>query len=127
MEANLRERVANVRRGGDYDRWDLEVRDGLIGAVRLFMVIEEHGDGKQLLRFLAHPSCSVVGFMLIFLFAASAVGAAVDQAWSAVAVLGTVAFLIVLRAIQECGGATAAVLVAFEQAKKEETLCHPPA
>lgn len=127
MEANLRERVANVRRGGDYDRWDLEVRDGLIGAVRLFMVIEEHGDGKQLLRFLAHPSCSVVGFMLIFLFAAFAVGAAVDQAWSAVAVLGTVAFLIVLRAIQECGGATAAVLVAFEQAKKEETLCHPPA
>ena len=34
IEASLRARGARVRRGGAYDRWDLEVRGGLLGAAR---------------------------------------------------------------------------------------------
>ena len=29
--------------GGDYDRWDLEIRGGLLGSLRTRMAIEEHG------------------------------------------------------------------------------------
>ena len=40
-------------RGGDYDDWDLEVRGGLLGGARLRLGVEEHGAGKQMLRFRA--------------------------------------------------------------------------
>ena len=50
----LRKREA-VKRGGDFDRWDLEVRGGLLGYVRAVGMIEEHGAGKQLFRLRAWP------------------------------------------------------------------------
>src|SRR2546425_588871 len=37
LEAALRVSGASVLLGGDYDRWDLEVRGGLLGAVRILM------------------------------------------------------------------------------------------
>ena len=50
----LRKRAA-VKRGGDFDRWDLEVRGGLLGCIRAVAMIEEHGAGKQLFRLRAWP------------------------------------------------------------------------
>jgi len=41
--------------GGDYDRWDMEVTGGVFGGVRLLMVVEEHGAGRQMLRFRLWP------------------------------------------------------------------------
>jgi hypothetical protein len=37
--------------GGDFDPWDLEIRGGLLGRAQLLMAVEEHGEGKQQLRF----------------------------------------------------------------------------
>jgi hypothetical protein len=53
-------------RGGDFDHWDLQVIGGPLGAVRLKMVIEEHGTGRQMVRVAAWPSVSrwAVGAML---------------------------------------------------------------
>ena len=53
VEADLRKGGTRVIRGGDYDRWDLDISDGTFGSVRLMSVIEEHGKGKQLVRFQA--------------------------------------------------------------------------
>src|SRR5256885_9802339 len=39
-----------VRRGGDYDRWDLEIRGGLFGGLRVYTVSENYGRGKYMLR-----------------------------------------------------------------------------
>ena len=47
--------------GGDFDEWDLELRGGLIGGARTLMAIEEHGGGKQLLRFRVRPKFSTAG------------------------------------------------------------------
>ena len=41
--------------GGDWDRWDLEVRAGVSGRVRALLTIEEHGSGRQQLRFRLIP------------------------------------------------------------------------
>ena len=38
-------------RGTSFDRWDLAVRGGFWGTARLRFAVEEHGDGKQMLRF----------------------------------------------------------------------------
>jgi hypothetical protein len=42
---------AVTTRGGEYDDWDLEVRGGWLGGARLRLGVEEHGAGKQMLRF----------------------------------------------------------------------------
>jgi glycosyltransferase involved in cell wall biosynthesis len=39
-----------VRRGGHFDRWDLEARGGLFGSARLLFAIEDHGAGTQYVR-----------------------------------------------------------------------------
>ncbi|MDH3602392.1 MAG: glycosyltransferase, partial [Candidatus Tectomicrobia bacterium] len=55
FEAALHAEGVRAKRGGAYDRWDLDVSGGFLGAARLLMTIEEHGAGKQLVRFRIGP------------------------------------------------------------------------
>src|SRR5439155_11133541 len=57
IEETLRSEGTASCRGGDYDRWDLEVRGGVLGAVRLLATPEERGAGRQLVRFRLWPMC----------------------------------------------------------------------
>ena len=50
VESGLRSSGNLVRRGGDFDDWDLELRGGVAGGLRLLLGVEDHGAGKQLLR-----------------------------------------------------------------------------
>jgi GT2 family glycosyltransferase len=114
IEAALRAAGICVRRGGDYDRWDLEVRGGILGTARMCMATEEPGAGRQLVRFRLWPRYSAQGPVLALLFAALSTGAALDHAWAASALLGVVAMLLALRTLQECATAMAAVLRVLE-------------
>jgi O-antigen biosynthesis protein len=58
VETRLAQLGSRFRRGGDYDRWDLCISGGMFGSSLTRMVIEEHGEGKQLVRFRASPRCS---------------------------------------------------------------------
>jgi O-antigen biosynthesis protein len=115
IEAALRVVGASVLRGGERDRWDLEVPGGALGAVRILMAVEEHGQGRQLVRFRTWPRCSSVGIVLTLLCAILAVGAALDQAWIASIVLGLITITLTVRLFQECASATWAVLSAIQQ------------
>jgi hypothetical protein len=64
IESAIRLRGATVIRGGDFDRWDLELRKGLFASTRLMLAIEEHGGGRQLARIKMWPRFSrVAGFV----------------------------------------------------------------
>jgi GT2 family glycosyltransferase len=115
IEVALRARGARVRRGGDYDRWDLEVRGGLLGTARVRMAIEEHGAGNQLVRFRAWPRYPTRGFVLPLLFATLAAEEGLEHLWAASAVLGVVAALLALRVLLECAAAGAAILRALQE------------
>jgi cellulose synthase/poly-beta-1,6-N-acetylglucosamine synthase-like glycosyltransferase len=120
VETILQTRGIAVYRGGDYDRWDLEARRGTFGAVRLRMVNEEHGAGKQLVRFRLWPLCSPTMLVLTFLFVALCLGAALDQAWTASVILAGVVVLLVLHTLRQCAAATAAVLGTLRDLNEEE-------
>jgi GT2 family glycosyltransferase len=109
LEGALRAERVVVTRGGDYDRWDLEVRGGLLGTARLRMAIEEHGAGKQLVRFRAWPRCSPLGLVLILVLGGLSVGAALDEAAVAFATMCATAVLLALHAFGECHAAMAVV------------------
>jgi GT2 family glycosyltransferase len=110
IERALRARGAHVRRGGSYDAWDLEVQGGLLGGTRVHMAIEEHGAGRQLVRFRSRPRMSRAAIAVTVLFAALSILAASGGAVLAGACLGAVAALLCLRGLGECGGAESAVV-----------------
>jgi hypothetical protein len=109
VEAALKASGASVARGGNYDTWDLEVRDGVFGAVRARMATEEHGGGKQLARFRCRPTFSPGVLVLVLALLTISAGAALDHAWLASATIAAAAIIFSLRIFQDCATATAAV------------------
>jgi GT2 family glycosyltransferase len=112
LEQRLRDRRAVVARGGPFDRWDLTVRDGACGNVRLRMCIEEHGGGRQLVRFRIWPwpfagrlaGTIALGGAVLAAFAAA------HDAWIASAALGAVAAILAGRIVRQSSSAMALVL-----------------
>ena len=120
IEETLRAEGTASFRGGDYDHWDLEVRGGVLGAVRLLATTEEHGAGRQLVRFRLWPKCSGQGSALILLLLAGITGAVWDHAWYSATMLLLIAALPMCRMLQECAGAMATVQHALKQAGIED-------
>ena len=120
LEGSLKGLCRMVHRGGDFDRWDLELRGGLLGSIRLLMAVEEHGGGKQLVRFRTWPRCYPAGIVLTLLFAALSAAAALAEAWVACAVLNFVAFLFMMRIFRECASAMSAVIEVFDVEKARD-------
>jgi O-antigen biosynthesis protein len=120
IEATLRGYGIAVHRGGDFDRWDMEVRRGMLGVVRLLMANEDYPAGKQLLRFRIWPLCQPGVPLVILLLVALSSWAALDRAWVACAILGVAAVLLVLRTLSECAVASAAALSALRKLDEDE-------
>ena len=110
LEATLRDGGAIVVAGGDYDRLDLEVRGGMLGAARLRLAVEEHGWGKQLARFRLWPRFARVGVAVTAGFGGLALAAGLDGALIATASLGAVALALCLGAVKESGSAVSTFL-----------------
>jgi hypothetical protein len=121
VEAMLKEERAIVLRGGDYDSWDLEVRGGLFGTSRLRMTIEEHGAGKQLMRFHAWAKLSVGWMLVAMLFAALSYLAAISEAWVVSAIFATSVLLLTRRAFVDCAAATFSVAHALNEMNERHT------
>jgi O-antigen biosynthesis protein len=102
-------------RGGDYDRWDLELRGGRLGAARLRMAVEEHGGGKQLVRFHAWPRYSIEGLLAVLLLVALSVGAASNHAWGDSVILSATAVVLILSVISEGACATGTLVRTLEE------------
>lgn len=120
LEATGWAQDAAVRRGGDFDRWDLEIWGGMLGGIRLLMTIEEHGGGRQLTRFHLWPQFWTPWLWLNLLLAGLTVGAAADRTWWVAAVLGVMALLLALRALSDSATAMATYLAVL-QTKEPDT------
>lgn len=119
VESNLRSRQAVMLRGSPLDRWDLEVRGGHAGFVRVSTCVEEHGQGSQLLRFRLLTRTSASGFVLVTLFMSLCVWAVSDAAFLPAAILAGAGAVIAARAVHECGVAAGAVQDAIEALSRE--------
>jgi GT2 family glycosyltransferase len=91
LEATLREQRLIVRRGGDHDDWDLEIRGGPCGSLRARVAVEEHGATKQLVRLSARRRIATFAGSSLLAAGALAFGAVLGGAWIAAACLGAVA------------------------------------
>ena len=90
VERFARMHGALVTRGGDFDRWDLAITSGLFSSGRLLMGVEEHGGGKQLVRFKIWPSWRPAAFIS----GGTMAGLAVAASWTGVWMVGAMLLLI---------------------------------
>jgi GT2 family glycosyltransferase len=65
LQDSLAARGGLVRSGGPFDRWDLELRAGPLGGVKIRTAVEEHGSGKQLLRARIWPRATGRGLAAV--------------------------------------------------------------
>jgi hypothetical protein len=121
VEAVLRAHGAVVSRGGDFDVWDLQIRTGLFGGVRLLVGVEEHGDGRQVIRFRVWPWCSPGGLASGTALAFLAMAATWDGAWAVGVLLGTMALWPLDRTFLECGVARTVIERGLQRLWPRET------
>jgi hypothetical protein len=119
IETTLKKTSTAVIRGGDYDRWDLEVRGGPLGSARVLLAVEEHGGGRQLARFRLWPRVSRAGAGAVIFVGALFAASALSGAWAAAGLLGGAALLLALREAQECATGLAAGVEAIELTAEE--------
>ena len=115
FEQDLRKAASYVRRGGDYDRWDLEARAGFPGAARLLIAVEDHGAGNQFVRLRLWPRCSLFEILPLVFFFSLFILAGLDRAWAACSVLGLSSIFLTAYTLRGCGSATAAVVRTFQR------------
>lgn len=113
--STLRRDGAVVVSGSPYDRWDIEVRGGLLGGARLLMTVEEHGAKKQLFRFRCWPKFSTEAVIFFCAFNFLALGAAADQFWIAYDVLALSAIILLWRIVFESASGIEAIERALER------------
>jgi GT2 family glycosyltransferase len=98
-----------VTSGGDWDRWDVQVRGGLLGGARLRLAIEEHGAGRQLVRARWWPQAGWGSLTLCVLVSALALVAALSDGGTAAIALVALAGALWLRVAYECAVAGSAI------------------
>ena len=102
IEARLDPEGHALSRGAYWDRWDLQVRDGPFGVARLLCVIEEHGAGRQLVRFRVWPVVSRGATAAVLICGVAAALALAGGSMVAAAVLGALAVIFVLAMAYDC-------------------------
>jgi len=109
LEREVRSAGATALRGSVFDPWDLEVSGGMIGSCRLRMAVEEHGAGRQLIRFRSWPRPRPFVLAVLALLAAGAVDARLSRAGIAFGFLATSTLFVAILVVRQCGAALAAI------------------
>jgi GT2 family glycosyltransferase len=108
---------AAPRRGGEFDRFDLELRGGVLGCARLRLGVEDHARGRQYLRFRVWPR-SLRSLLATSIPSLLAAAAGFDGAWLAAACLAAYAGTFAAFAASECGAAQGRILRALARLRE---------
>lgn len=109
LQSYLRVTAAVVVPGGAFDRWDLEIRVGTTGAVRVLMALEDHEGGKQLVKFRSWPVASSKRVSVMVALNLVAIAALLDGAWVVSGFLESAAIGLGMVAYKDCAAAANAL------------------
>ncbi|MGI8635033.1 MAG: hypothetical protein ACR2KZ_06485 [Segetibacter sp.] len=114
IEEKLMGLKTRVKRGGDYDKWDLQIRNGLYSKARGLFAIEEHGAGKQFVRFKCKAHYTVNAFLIpAFIFLIAVVSAA-NRQWFISGIMDFILVIFLIRFILENGSSMNSLYTAFK-------------
>jgi GT2 family glycosyltransferase len=121
LEQELLDAGHAVVHGGPFDRWDLEVRAGILGGARLRMAVEDHGSGTQFVRIETRPRWSKSALLIVVILDAVAVSAALSGHWPVFAVLAAGAVALGMGALLEPASAVAVASSLAERPRPVES------
>jgi GT2 family glycosyltransferase len=108
-----------VRSGGPFDRWDLDLRAGAFGGVKIRTAIEEHGDGRQLLRARIWPRTTAAGRLVVLVLVLFALVALQQQRPEIAIAIGVGLTIIVAFGLEGMATATRLALAELEALEEE--------
>jgi O-antigen biosynthesis protein len=126
LEQRLLEAGARVQRGGDYDRWDIDVGVGTLVRARLLMGLEEHRGGAQLVRLRVFLHCSAGAFMVGTTLGMLVLAAALNRASLATFTFASLSAALVVRLLWEAALLFGAITDAIEHSDKGATALSRP-
>jgi hypothetical protein len=112
---NLFNQKIVVKNGGCYDRWDIQVAPALLSQARTLIAIEEHGKGRQVLRFCVWPVIPPVSISLVIIFATLSFWSFMDGSVTASMLLGAIAAIMMLIILRGARQATSCFITAIEK------------
>ncbi len=115
LEQYLKSFGALVVRGGEFDRWDFEIRTGMTCSLRVLLAIEEHGAGKQMLRFRAWPVGSKRRLAIALVLMAVSISALVAGSGLPGILVGSLSMAMLASAYMDGTKATSAFLQAIKR------------
>ena len=120
IEKNLVNLRSRIKRGGDFDNWDLQVNNGLFAKGRGLLTIEEHGAGKQYLRLKCKAVFTPVAFMVSFFLAGLCVWAAWDHQVVVSGIFGFLLTIAIFRSFYEADSSLNSLYIALMQSGTNE-------
>jgi O-antigen biosynthesis protein len=127
LESILKGTRTVVIPGSEFDSWDLAIRGGFFGIIRVIAMVEEHGDAKQLFRFRAWPKAPVIVIAAFFAIIAAAGLALLDGAPVAAMLLALAGGTVGLFVYSDCAFAMSRFCDAVNKYLHRETsLCIIP-
>jgi GT2 family glycosyltransferase len=115
LQALLKDAGVATVPGGDFDAWDLSIRGGLFGEIRMVAMVEEHARGRQLCRFRVWPRPPVAALLVLLALSTLARLAALDKAWVASVSLSVAAGMLGIFVYADCALATSRWHDAFDR------------
>jgi hypothetical protein len=113
IEDNIIKLKARVRRGNDFDKWDLKTRNGLFSTAKGVLTIEEHGANKQYLKFRYWANYSVGGLLLVAGLVAVIVFAALDKSWVVCSILSILTALVGSKYVLDSASVVNCIVTGF--------------
>jgi hypothetical protein len=101
IENKLKSFKERVSKGGEFDRYDLQVRNTLLSKSRSILAIEEHGAGKQFLRFKIWHVPSAIFLIALAALILTSLLAALDHRVIVTIALATVAIGLFLEYLKD--------------------------
>lgn len=120
LEQNLIKQQMVAQRGGDFDRWDLQVGNKLFAYVRCLLTIEEHGAGKQYVKIKGTVSFAAFSLGILLAMIALASLSFLYEQWIAGGVFCSFALTILLKCTVEKSNVLHSLQVAVAGLPKEE-------
>ena len=120
LEMFLKQEGMCVQRGGDFDRWDLACRSGTFGGLRMRLAIEEHGNGRQLVRLRTWPTFPRVILAILFTLVALGLFDLGARSWPGAIPMLVVAGAVALRVSMDAGAALAVIFKYIRQSRPGE-------
>ncbi|HYH16608.1 MAG TPA: glycosyltransferase, partial [Flavisolibacter sp.] len=117
VEQNLIRAKVRVKRGGNFDRWDLQLHMGVVAINRAIMLIEEHGANRQFIRLKAWCLPSTMNIIFFISMTALGIASGIAGAWIVCSFFTVVSVLILVEYCTDTAILLYKLYTAFQQAQ----------